>query len=95
MDNGSVPDIAGLARIRNATAVAKNESAKRCVGDVVVRFAFGTEPDGVVLHWSRQDGMGNRHGRIACSWEEVGTAESDPLIAALKQAVVAVSGPAN
>ncbi|MEZ5996078.1 MAG: hypothetical protein R3C25_10005 [Hyphomonadaceae bacterium] len=83
-----------INRVRAAAAIAKAEAAKRCVGEVVVRFAFGLEAEAVRLDWSRQDGMGNRSGRITTPWDEIAS-EPDPLIAGLRQAIVAVSASAN
>lgn len=84
-----------INRLRAAAAIAKAEAAKRCVGEVVVRFGFSVDAEAVHLDWSRQDGMGNRHGRITTPWDDVANAGADPLVAGLRQAIVAVSRSAN
>jgi len=84
--------IEALSRIRSAAAIAKAESSKRSIGDVVVSLAFGAEAEAVSLHWSRQDGMGHRDGRIPVPWDELANAQADPLIAALRRGILAVSG---
>lgn len=86
---------AAISRLRSAASIAKAEAAKRCVGEVVVRFAFSVDAEAVHLDWSRQDGMGNRTGRITTPWDEIVGAEIDPLVAGLRKAIVAVSVSAN
>lgn len=90
----STHDAIVIRRVRAAAAIAKAEAAKRCVGEVVVRFAFSLKVDAVRFDWSRQDGMGNRSGKITTRWNDV-SSDPDPLIAGLRQAIVAVSRPAN
>lgn len=90
----SAYDAVVIRRVQAAAAIAKAEAAKRCVGDVVIRFAFSLEADAVRFDWSRRDGMGNRNGQIITPWNDV-SSDPDPLIAGLRQAIVAVTRAAN
>lgn len=87
-------DAVVISRVRAAAAIAKAEAARRCVGEIVVRFGFSVDAEAVRLDWSRQDGMGNCSGRITTPWDEIASVP-DPLIAGLRQAIVAVSRSAN
>lgn len=91
MQELSIAAANAINRLRSAAAIAKNEAAKRCVGEVVVRFAFHIDDSSVRLRWSRHDGMGTASGVIEATWDEVARADADPLVAALRSAVLSVS----